>query len=128
MQDTINKIVFLASQSQPSVRDQFPELARMDVISVLLTVVTVLLAVLAVIGFGFVRSSAREIAKSTAVRQAEKEARRYLNENAAELIQEHLDDAQVVAALQRQLRALGIEDIDTAGEVDNDPTWRPTDD
>ena len=123
-----DQIVFYTSVSPDEARDAVPELARIDLISIILTALIILIALAALLGYSHVTRRAKDVAKQQAREEAKEEARRFLGEEGSSLVAEHLKDEQVVARLHRQFRNLGLDEVDSAGEVDSDPSWRPEND
>lgn len=101
---------------------------RLDFLSATLAIFTAFLAVAAFTSFWIFRSVVKQVSEETAKAEARQAVENYLSEHGRSLIKEALDDAEVVARLQIELRKLGLDDSDEAGVVDDDPDWVPEDD
>lgn len=116
---------FIYKCSEPALRDQVPELSRLDTISLVLTILTILLGVVALLGYGAVRLQSQAIAREEAARHAKMQAEQFLKENGSLLVANHIENEQIVAKLQQQIRSLGLDKAYDAELVDDDPNWEP---
>ena len=116
-----------SAQYQDSLRLAL-DLGRLDLATLILTAAGLGLAVAALVGYTHIQRSAEGIAREAAEHVAPASLERYMSENGNRLVQECLDNAVVVATLQRRFELLGIDDTDTAIDIERDPMWEPEND
>lgn len=97
---------------------------RLDIVSLLLAFVGILVAIVGIGGVWYSRREAVGAAQSEAQTVVPDEVQKYMNNDGSSIIRECLDDADIVARLQRKFIELQIEDTDEAFDVDTDPEWR----
>lgn len=94
-----------------------------DRLALTLTVLEIFLAVIAVGGFFLFRRDVRDRAAEVAEEATPDAVRAHMEKNGGALIRGCLDDAEVVAQLERKFRELAIDDAEDADLVDQDPDW-----
>ena len=94
--------------------------ANTDRLALTLTVLEIFLAVIAVGGFFLFRREVRDRAAEVAQQAAPEAVRAYMDEHGGALVRRCLDDAEVVAQLERRFRELGIDDAEDADLIEQD--------
>jgi len=100
---------------------------RLDFLSALLASLAVILTLGGLYGFFVFRSDVKNRAADVARDAAGTAVQQYLSANAKTLIKEALDDAEVVSRLHIEFAKLGLDDSESADNVDSDPNWVPDD-
>ena len=96
---------------------------RLDIVAMILTFIGVVAAFSIIYGWTAFRSVAIEAAKAETKDRVPLELKSLLNEDGDRLIGLALQDAELLAKIQRGFTAVGIDDTDDADSVDTDAYW-----
>lgn len=103
-------------------------LGLLEFLGLSLTVLGVTIAVLALFGFWVVRQQAISAAKNAAEEAIPQEVLEYMRGNIGPIMRECLKNPEIVAGLQASIYRLGLDDAETAFDVDTDAEIKETDD
>lgn len=104
------------------------EIGRLDVISILITVLGIFLGVTALVGSWMIRREALAVAQEAAVNATPSAVSAFMDGSGDDIVRQSLKHPVVVARLQAEFIRLGIEDADSAADVDTDADRKETED
>lgn len=97
---------------------------RLDIVAVLLTFLGIIAAIALIYGWTAFRSTARQAAIAEVDEQLPEALAELIREQGHLLVGKALEDDQLVARLQERFTTLGLDDTETASQIDDDPNWK----
>lgn len=98
-------------------------IGRLDLVAMILTFVGVVAAFSIIYGWTAFRSVAIDAAKAETKDRVPLELRSIIDAEGDRLVGLALQDAELLAKIQQGLTVAGLDDTETAGQVDDEPEW-----